>query len=393
MTLMLASVTGTVEAEIALAGGADIIDLKDPSRGALGALPPEIVRDTVKAIRGRRPISVVTGDLPMQPKLLFESASAMAETGAEYIKIGFFPSATAADCVRALDPLHHKTHLIGVLFADLDPDLSLLPLMSGCGFKGVMLDTAKKGHGRLLDHMDISILRVFVEKCREAQLLSGLAGSLELPDIARLLLLDPSLLGFRGALCESQRRSGSIDAERVNLVRALMPREIEPGGKLVEPKIDWRFLAARGYSGDPARSEETDRIFVHDLIMPVSIGAYDFERQKTQRVRFNIDVDIRRLAYPAEDMRDVFSYDLIVDAIRLVLSRGHIQLVETLAEEIADAVLAHRRVMAMKIRVEKLDVVEGSVGVEITRERAKETASVRRLFSPFTDVTGSNAGG
>ena len=67
MTLFLASVTGPEEAEVALAHGADIIDLKDAANGALGAVAPDVVRATVAAIAGRRPTSAVTGELPMEP--------------------------------------------------------------------------------------------------------------------------------------------------------------------------------------------------------------------------------------------------------------------------------------------------------------------------------------
>ncbi len=150
-----------------------------------------------------------------------------------------------------------------------------------------------------------------------------------------------------------------------------------------EVKVDLRLLAARGYSLEPASKAETDRVFVHDLILPVFIGAYDFERGKTQRVRFCIDVDIRRSTHHAEDMRDVFSYDVVVDAIRLILSRGHVDLVETLAERIADALLAYPRVCRVIARVEKLDVIEGRVGIEITRERAAESGKLHQLLPAF----------
>jgi dihydroneopterin aldolase len=127
--------------------------------------------------------------------------------------------------------------------------------------------------------------------------------------------------------------------------------------------------------------------------MPVAIGAYDFERGHTQRVRFNIDVDIRRLGSQAEDMRDVFSYDLVVDAIKLILSRGHVALVETLAEQIATALLVHPPVVSLKVRVEKLDVIDGCVGIEIKRERAAETARVHQIFPGYADVPGAKTGG
>lgn len=385
MTLMLASVTGPAEAEIAIAGGADLIDLKDPSRGAFGALPVAVVRETVKFIAGRRPVSAVVGDIPMEPAALFEAASRMAETGVDYVKIGFQPGETLPACIEALAPLAARVHLVAAFFADQGPlDFTALSLLAQHGFKAAMLDTAEKGAGRLMSHLGIADLSRFVEACREASLLCGLAGALETPDIARLLLLQPGFLGFRSALCQAGRRTSGLDPEAVKIVRDLIPRETASNEFGMGPKVDWRLLAARGYAAPSEKDGETDRVFVHDLVMPVAIGAYDFERGHTQRVRFNIDVDIRRTNTQAEDMRDVFSYDLIVDAIKLILSRGHVALVETLAEQIAAALLAHRSVVAIKVRVEKLDVIEGCVGIEIHRERAAAAARVHQIFPGFS---------
>ena len=75
MTSLLASVTGPDEAAVALAHGADIIDLKDASRGALGALDRDVLRATVAAVGGRRPASAVTGDLPMEPDVIWDVMS------------------------------------------------------------------------------------------------------------------------------------------------------------------------------------------------------------------------------------------------------------------------------------------------------------------------------
>src|SRR4051794_33920251 len=113
MTLFLASVTGPDEAETAIAGGADIIDLKDPSQGALGALPIETVRATVAAVRGRRPVSAVTGDLPMEPDVIVAAAGAMAQTGVDYVKVGLFPGPRRRDCIGALANLAQTTKLVG----------------------------------------------------------------------------------------------------------------------------------------------------------------------------------------------------------------------------------------------------------------------------------------
>lgn len=393
MTLMLASVTDVAEAEIAIVEGADIIDLKDPWQGPLGALPIAVIRDIVAATASRRPVSVVAGNLEMVPAVLHDAVAALAATGVDYVKIGFFPSNAPAACIDALRPLASRVKLIAVLFADKVPDISLLPLFAATGFNGVMLDTAVKGEGRLIDHMDIAALKQFVDACRDLKLSAGLAGALEPPDVARLLPLEPSFLGFRGALCLDRDRRARLDAEHVKLLRDLIPREHAAKEHSEEFKVDLRLLAARGYSVEPPSKAETDRVFVHDLILPVFIGAYDFERDRTQRVRFSIDVDIRRSTYQAEDMRDVFSYDIVVDAIRLILSDGHVDLVETLAERIADALLAYPRVCRVIVRVEKLDVIEGRVGIEITRERAAESGKLHQLFAGLSDFAASKTNG
>ena len=390
MTLMLASVADAAEAEIALIEGADILDLKNPADGPLGALAPAAICAIVAAIGKRRPVSAVAGNLTA-PAELAAAAKAIAATGVDYVKAGI-PGESAAESIAALAPLAGETKLIAVLFADRGLDLTLIPRLAAAGFKGVMLDTAAKDGKRLVNHIGIAGLREFVDRAHEANLLAGLAGSLEPPDIARLLPLQPDLLGFRGALCSGNDRKTQIDAAQVRFIRDLIPHEPTALDAQDEFKVDWRLLSARGYA--PGRDEkvETDRVFVHDLILSVSIGAYDFERDKTQRVRFNIDADVYRTAHHAEDMRDIFSYDVIVDAIRLVLSRGHIDLVETAAERVADALLAHPRLVAIKVRVEKLDVIDGSVGIEISRERAIQAGTLHQLFANMSDPAAKSGG-
>jgi (5-formylfuran-3-yl)methyl phosphate synthase len=386
MTLMLASVSDAVEAGIALIEGADIIDLKDPAQAPLGALDDAIVRAVVAAVAGRRPVSAVTGNLKMQPAPIVAAAEKLGAAGVDYVKIGFFPSEATQASIDALRPVAAKVNLVAVLFADLAHDFAQLQALSAAGFKGAMLDTANKGKLRLIDHIDIAGLKTFVDLCHDAKLTAGLAGSLEPPDIARLLPLGPNVLGFRAALCAGHKRTQHIDATQVKLVRDLIPREAGPRDFHEEANVDWRLLSARGYSRDIQQNRETDRVFVHDLVLPVAIGAYDSERERTQRVRFNVDLGVRRAGHHAEDMRDVFSYDLVIDAIKLILSRGHVDLVETLAERIADALFAHPTVDCATIRIEKLDVIEGSVGIEIERERAALSGKSRQLFAELSDL-------
>ena len=383
MTLMLASVRCPAEAEAVCAGGVDIVDLKDPDKGALGALDIEVAADIVRSVGRRKPVSAAAGPAHGAPQEIAENVAAIAATGVDYVKVGIAPQGAAADCMRELGRQANNTKLVGVLFADCAPDLEMLARIADNGFRGAMLDTAKKGAGRLLDHMDIAALDRFVEQCRKHGLMSGLAGSLEAPDVPRLLPLQPDYLGFRGSLCRGRMREAAIDAAAVRIIRELIPLETDGQFGQGEEANDWRHFLARGMVTPDDKFVETDRIFVHDLVLQCAIGAYDFERANTQNVRFNIDVDVRRVKHRFDDMRGVFSYDLIIDAIKIILGRGHIDLIETLANSIADEILCYPCALRVCVRVEKLDVVRGTVGIEIKRERMAELARAGEFLPVF----------
>ena|SRR5215471_5571980 len=382
MTLLLASVTGSGEAEVAVTHGADIIDLKDPSRGALGALNPPVVRDAVRTIAGRRSASAVIGDLPMDPGAITTAVETMAKTGVDYVKVGLFAGSRRKDCIRALEPIARRTKVVGVIFADSEPDNELLGLMAQSGFAGAMMDTARKDGKRLLDHAEPAAIDRFVRGCRSHGLLAGLAGSLEAADVPRLLLLAPDYLGFRGALCDRHDRRAGIDPAKLSLIRGLIPqdpRSVEADRQKQE-KADYWLLAARGYSGEPKDDTAVDRVLVHDFEISVRIGVYESERSNPQRVRFNVEAEVARATKPARDMRDVLSYDIITDGIRLIAAEGHIPLLETLAERIANLVLDHPQVQRVTVKIEKIQIGSGRVGVEITRQRAVSVAKVFHLF-------------
>lgn len=386
MTRMLASVTGVEEGEIVLAGGVDIVDLKDAKAGALGAVSIDVLRRTISSIAGRKAVSAVCGDLPMEPEIIRAKAEEVAATGVTYLKIGFFPSPEAAACAKALSTVAGKTKLIAVLFADLSPDIDLLTVFAANGFHGAMVDTADKRRGRLLDHLPPEKIPDFVDRCKSLGLMVGLSGSLEAPDIPRLLPFAPDFLGFRGALCEQSDRTGSISAEAISQIRDLIPEEPKAGGS---SSVDYRLLAARGYSpGAIDPSLGTDKIFVRDFVLPVQIGAYSFEHGHTQKVRFDVTADVLRITDHPEDMRHVFSYDIIMDGIRTIVAKGHVQLSEALAEHVAALVLENPRVMRVTVRVEKLELGPGGVGVEIERKRAKQQASaIRRNRLPEAEAS------
>lgn len=231
MTSLLASIRDLDEARQAFASGADIIDCKDPDRGALGALPAPLVATVKAALGSSVPVSATVGDLPLQPVLQRAAIMAMAATGVDYVKLGLFCGAAQADCARALArPCAAGVPLIVVLFADQQPDFEqLLPLLAAAGCRGVMLDTADKAAGGLRQHGSLAMFQAFVHQARDLGLLTGLAGSLRAADVSALQPLGADYLGFRGALCDPiAGRGGRLDSHRLARLRALLPRSMLP---------------------------------------------------------------------------------------------------------------------------------------------------------------------
>jgi uncharacterized protein (UPF0264 family) len=220
MTRMLASVNSLAEAKLVYRAGADIIDLKQPAAGALGALPLETIAEIRAWCAERIPVSATIGDLPMQPELIFDAVRAMAATGVDYIKIGFFPGGDWFGVAQKLAELAQKQYgLIAVLFGDALPDPAFVQTLQQAGFMGVMIDTMDKSRGSLTDILEYSVIERFVDEVKTRHLLCGLAGSLRLNDIPPLLRYRPDYLGFRGALCVRHTRTADLDAEAVARIK------------------------------------------------------------------------------------------------------------------------------------------------------------------------------
>jgi (5-formylfuran-3-yl)methyl phosphate synthase len=348
MTLMLATVTGPEEAEIAIAAGADIIDFADPD-DALGAPDVEALRTLVSSVGGRRRVSASVGTLPADPRRAIDLVQAVAGAGVDSVLI---PLPALDQPMLALMALPRGLRLIAVLLADRGAELASIGALGEAGFAGAILDIADKSGGRLLDHADPATLARFVDLCRGRGLVGGFAGGLEAPDVPRLLALGPHVLGFRRALRQGHDRRSRLDPEAAAAIRRLIPRHEQQAGR-----------------AETDRPSQSDRVFVRDLVIEMSIGAYRHERDRPQRVRFNVIADVPPPSGSGDDIGNVFSYDVILDTIRTLAENRHFNLVETLAEEIATRLLEHEPVAAVTVRVEKLDIAAAVVGVEILRRK------------------------
>ncbi len=221
MTRLLASVRSPQEANIVLAGGADIVDLKEPASGALGRLPDATIAAILRAIGGRRPTSATIGDMPLAPMPILAAVRGMAATGVDIVKFGIFEGDAVATIAALAQPARQGVRLVAVLFADRAPNLDLVERCAEAGFYGIMLDTADKSAGPLTRQLPRQKLGRFVDRARQRRLFVGLAGSLSVADVPELIHLAPDYLGFRSALTNGGR-DGPLDASAVARLRAVI---------------------------------------------------------------------------------------------------------------------------------------------------------------------------
>ena len=120
-------------------------------------------------------------------------------------------------------------------------------------------------------------------------------------------------------------------------------------------------------------------VILRDILLRASIGVHQHEERGRQRIRVNVDLGVRddaarplsRAAVGRDELSRVVDYEAVAERVRAIVAAGHVRLVETLAERIAEACLEDARVELVRVRVEKLDVlaVAASAGVEIERRR------------------------
>lgn len=216
MTRLLASVANKHEAMLALEAGVDIIDLKDPREGALGALQATAIREVIELVGGRNIVSATIGDLPMQHDAVMYGVEHTFQLGVDIVKVGFFDTGDRDSCINGLAKLAaREIKIVAVLFADQIPNFGLLNTFQEAGLYGVMLDTAAKNEKGLMDYLAPGEIARFLKLAKSHHLISGLAGALQLRHIPELSSLGPDYLGFRTALCENSERKNRLSRNRL----------------------------------------------------------------------------------------------------------------------------------------------------------------------------------
>ena len=219
----------------ALAGGADIVDVKNPAEGSLGAPSPALLRAVSRRVEGRAVLSAALGDAPHLPGTLALAAAGAAGCGAEYVKVGLLGSSRPDDAVTLLREVQRAatggrtaTRVVAVAYADALrvgglPPGELPRAAARAGVHGVMLDTAVKDGASTLDHLGEKGVAVFLEEARSLGLETALAGALRLREIFRIAALGAQVVGVRGSACDGGR-AGRVSGARVRALReALVP--------------------------------------------------------------------------------------------------------------------------------------------------------------------------
>jgi uncharacterized protein (UPF0264 family) len=234
--LLLVSVRSDAEVEAAVAGGADIIDAKEPDRGSLGPVSRETFRIIAEQVPAHLPLSAALGDFADA-----ETAHAavtefpvVTRPAPLYLKLGFAGVSSARRIREVLEAARLAAQgrsppapaIIAVAYGDCDRAGTASPeqvchAAAAAGAGGLLLDTQAKGDTNLLDWVDPARLTGLVERARAAGLMTAVAGGLGAEHLRLVRQCRPDIVGFRGAVCTGGR-AGWISRSKVARLSTLM---------------------------------------------------------------------------------------------------------------------------------------------------------------------------
>lgn len=233
MTSILFSVINAAESAQIMAV-ADVVDVKDPLKGPLGAPDVRVVADVIKEVGGAVPVSASLGDADFDNIAgHIKLAKTFADEGACIVKtvVSRLSPANAEYVIKSLrDAMPDRVKIVATAYADEPPVEYLFDFASiarRSGADGVLLDTTAKNGLSLFDHVDEETLRSFVAVSHTAGLFVALAGSLGVGDLARVARASPDYAGFRSAIASNGRGASGVDiAKALEIRRGLTSIEV-----------------------------------------------------------------------------------------------------------------------------------------------------------------------
>jgi (5-formylfuran-3-yl)methyl phosphate synthase len=233
--LLLISPINTQEAQEAIEGGADIIDVKNPREGSLGASFPWIIKKIREMTPNYIQVSATLGDVPFKPGTVSLAAVGALVSGANYIKVGLFGTKNynqaldvMKNVVKSVKEYKDDVSVVASGYADAYKVGSINPLKipkvaAAAGADLAMLDTAIKGGENLFDFMDLESLEIFIEEIHNNGMKAALAGSIKEEHLYTLYELNCDVVGIRGAACiNGDRNSGIIHRSAVSSLKNMI---------------------------------------------------------------------------------------------------------------------------------------------------------------------------
>ncbi|MDH5639121.1 MAG: (5-formylfuran-3-yl)methyl phosphate synthase [Nitrospinota bacterium] len=226
---MLGTVVSGAEAKL-VADLVDLIDVKDPSKGSLGAPDQVTVHNIRMAIGSQGPLSVAMGDIdPENPHAVVELGRLMAGAGATMLKVGLttVPEEVVAKTLGELKKaVSENVQVAAVAYADAENHGFFAParlpiLARDTGLDGIMIDTFTKAPDQSsLDYLSEEIIKTIFDEARKLGLRTALAGGLDMEHIDEVVRAKPDIVGFRTAITsEGEREKSGIDRSKINKLK------------------------------------------------------------------------------------------------------------------------------------------------------------------------------
>lgn len=211
---------------------ADIVDLKNPNIGALGAWKKKDIILALRRFKSKKIISATLGnikDLKILEKKLFE----YDELGLSFLKIGcFFNSISELkDLISVIKKKKNKTKMVLVFFAEnyklLDELNNNWNILLNGNFDNILIDTLDKKKDGLLKKININFLELFIKNAEKIGINVGLAGKIKFSELIKIKNLKPKIVGFRSAICEKRKRSSEVSSTKAKQIYDLFNSEIK----------------------------------------------------------------------------------------------------------------------------------------------------------------------
>lgn len=232
--LLLISPINHEEALESIEGGADIVDVKNPKEGSLGANFPWVIKEIRDLTPEDKLVSATLGDVPYKPGTVSLAAMGAHVSGADYIKVGLYGTKNHDEAVEVMENVvktvknvNKDTIVVAAGYADAHRvgavDAMEIPKVAkdaGCDL--AMLDTAVKDGKTLFDFLDINQLKEFVDEAHSYGIKTALAGSVKKDQLKPLYDVGCDVVGIRGAACVGgDRNTGHIDRKAVAELKEL----------------------------------------------------------------------------------------------------------------------------------------------------------------------------